>query len=103
MRRQINVWRFTQSHFFHPDYTVGTGFKPVQHMLAGLSTSSLHRRWGISPRPEAVLIIGKTQSHVKHTIVGKQACMKYTVFNLTELFLETELLCVRKTGLLFFF
>ena len=44
-------------HFFHPDYTVGTGFQPVQHSLAGLSTTSLHRRWGIAPRPEVVLII----------------------------------------------
>jgi len=44
-------------YFYHPDYTVGTGFKPVLHLLAGLSTLSLHRRWGITPRPEVVLII----------------------------------------------
>lgn len=30
------AWRFFV-HFYHPDYTVGTGISPVQLALAGLS------------------------------------------------------------------
>lgn len=35
--------------FFHPDYTVGTGIKPVQSLKR---SRGLYRRSGISPCPE---------------------------------------------------
>jgi hypothetical protein len=46
--------------FFHPDYTVGTGFSPVRAFARGLAgllhlfpqNFPDHRRWGLAPRPE---------------------------------------------------
>ena len=41
--------------FSHPDFTVGTGFSPVQPAfgrVADCVTKVTHRRYGISPNPE---------------------------------------------------
>ena len=59
--------------FFHPDYTVGTGIEPVQQKNSArglVETCSLYRRWGITPRPEDIVIdceniISQNDAHVK--------------------------------------
>jgi len=56
---------------FHPDYTVGPGVSPD---LLTLSTqkdrgrkvlADYHRRWGIAPRPENVVLIAWCKHNAK--------------------------------------
>jgi len=46
------------SSFSHPDYTVGFGFapNPAHNELTGLEVLLHHRRLGISPDPEGLLV-----------------------------------------------